>query len=421
MAGDSWRLKRREILAGMGAGALSTLAGRALAEDPVIENMKRAAALARTDREGNTVAALEAIDTFEPILSLDTAYNLELAILQHEQIVKNGGWGELARNVVGLVAGTTASPVSFLKRRLMASGDLEETARASDLFDAELDAALRRFQARHGLYVTGKIDPVTFMTLNVPAEQRLAQLRINILRVQQFAQDLTDRYVLVNIPAAAIETVEGGQVFHRHTAVVGRIDRQTPILSSKVYEINFNPYWTVPKSIIRKDLIKYMNEDPEYLNKYNIRIFDYNGNELNPTDINWSTDEAVNYMFRQEPGAENSLGHVRINFHNPYSVYLHDTPGKSLFGENQRFHSSGCVRVADVDAFVAWILRDNGGWDVNAVNATFASGERLDVPVKNPVPLQTTYITAWANRQGVVSFRDDVYNYDAEGKVDFNA
>ncbi|MBU1174473.1 MAG: L,D-transpeptidase family protein [Alphaproteobacteria bacterium] len=420
MAFKGSRVKRRDVLAGLGAGAFAAMTGRAFAEDPVIENMRRAAALARTDREGNTVAALEAIDTYEPILSLDTAYNLELAILQHEQIVKNGGWGEMARNAVGLVAGASSNVVIKLKRRLMASSDMEETERVGDLFDAEMDAGIRRFQARHGLHITGKIDPETYMMLNVPAETRLAQLRLNALRVQRFAQSLTERYILVNIPAAAIETVEVGQVFHRHTAVVGRIDRQTPILSSQVYEINFNPYWTVPKSIIRKDLIKYMNEDPEYLTKYNIRIFDYNGNELIPTDIDWSTDDAVNYLFRQEPGAENSLGHVRINFHNAHSVYLHDTPSKTLFGENQRFHSSGCVRVDEVDAFVAWILRDSG-WDLAAVQATFASGERLDVPVKSPVALQTTYITAWANRQGVVSFRDDVYDYDAAGKVEFDA
>ena len=413
-------MRRRDVLAGLSAGALAAMASHARAEDLVLENMKRAAALARTDREGNTVAALEAIDTYEPILSYDTAYNLELAILQHEQIIKNGGWGELARNAVGLVAGTTTGAVGYVKRRLMASGDMEETARVNDTFSAEMDAGIRRFQARHGLYITGKLDPLTYMTLNVPAETRLAQLRLNLLRVQSFSQSLSDRYILVNIPAAAIETVEGGQVNHRHTAVVGRIDRQTPILSSKVYEVNFNPYWTVPKSIIRKDLITYMNEDPEYLTKYNIRIFDYSGNELNPTDIDWSTDDAVQYMFRQDPGAENSLGHVRVNFHNAYSVYLHDTPGKSLFGENQRFHSSGCVRVDEVDAFVSWILRDDG-WDINAVRAAFESGERLDVPVKSPVPLQTTYITAWANRQGVVSFREDVYQYDAAGKVDFSA
>ena len=420
MVGESLRLKRRELLAGMGAAAAFAMTTGARAEDPILDEMRRAAVLAKTDRQGNTVAALEAIDTTEPILSADTAYNLELAIMQYEQIARKGGWGEMSRNVVGLVAGSSRGSVGPLKRRLMLSGDMEETERVNDTADEYLDAGIRRFQARHGLVITGKVDPLTFMTLNVPVEERLAQLRINALRVQNFSKDLSDRYIVVNIPAAAIETVSLGRVFNRHTAVVGRIDRQTPILSSKVYQINFNPYWTVPKSIIRKDLIKYMNEDPEYLTKYNIRIFDNKGNELNPTDIDWSTDEAVKYMFRQDPGAENSLGHVRINFHNAFDVYLHDTPGKSLFSENERFYSSGCVRVDKVDELVSWIL-NSPEWDVAAIDAVFNSAERMDVDVKDPVPLQTTYITSWANRQGVVSFRDDVYDYDAAGKVDFSS
>jgi murein L,D-transpeptidase YcbB/YkuD len=112
---------------------------------------------------------------------------------------------------------------------------------------------------------------------------------------------------------------------------------------------------------------------------------------------------------------------VKINFYNPHDVYLHDTPQKSLFGENARFHSSGCVRVEGVDELVAWLLRDNGGWDLNSVDAAFGSNERLDVAVSNPVPIHTTYISAWANRQGAVSFRDDVYQYDAAGKVTFES
>jgi len=163
-----------------------------------------------------------------------------------------------------------------------------------------------------------------------------------------------------------------------------------------------------------------MNEDPHYLTKYRIHIYDDKGNEVQPSQIDWSTDEAVNYSFRQDPGAENSLGHVRINFHNPYDVYLHDTPSKGLFGENRRFHSSGCVRVEDVADMVAWLLADQG-WDLPAVEAIFNSGERLDVNIKKPTPIHTTYITAWANRQGAVSFREDVYEYDAAGTVNFDA
>ena len=126
-------------------------------------------------------------------------------------------------------------------------------------------------------------------------------------------------------------------------------------------------------------------------------------------------------MYRQEPGAANSMGHCKINFYNPFDCYLHDTPSKALFDENARFHSSGCVRVEGVNQLVNWLLRDNGDWDQNRVDNTFDSLERLDVECKARVPIHTTYITAWANRQGTVSFRDDVYKFDEQGKVSFDA
>jgi murein L,D-transpeptidase YcbB/YkuD len=208
-------------------------------------------------------------------------------------------------------------------------------------------------------------------------------------------------------------------VQRRHTAVVGRIDRQTPILKSRIHQINFNPFWNVPVSIIRRDLIKHMNENPNYLTEQKIRIYDNADRELQPTDINWQTEEAVNYRFRQDPGPLNSMGNVKINFHNPHAVYLHDTPTKGLFGDNARFLSSGCVRVDQVSDFVSWVLRDTSGWGAPEVGNVFASGERKDVDVRNPVELHTTYISAWANRNGVVSFRDDVYEFDMAGKVTF--
>jgi murein L,D-transpeptidase YcbB/YkuD len=129
----------------------------------------------------------------------------------------------------------------------------------------------------------------------------------------------------------------------------------------------------------------------------------------------------VKYTFRQDPGAENSMGHCKIDFYNKHDVYMHDTPQKALFGENARFHSSGCVRCEGIDGLAAWLLRDNGGWDVPTVQAAFESNERLDVPLSNQVPIHTTYITAWANRQGTVSFRDDVYQHDAAGTVTFES
>jgi murein L,D-transpeptidase YcbB/YkuD len=320
----------------------------------------------------------------------------------------------------GLSLGKTRRVVRDLKRRLMINGDMPPEQRIDDTFDDRLDGAVRLFQARHGLIINGAIDEPTYYAMSVPTEYRLNQLRLNAMRVEQWASALSDRYVVVNIPAATIEAVEGSQVVQRHLAVVGKVDRATPILNSKVHQIKFNPYWTVPRSIIRKDLIKYMNEDPEYLTKFRIRIFDGKGNEVQPYQIDWSTEDAVQYTFRQDPGAENSMGHCKIDFYNPHDVYLHDTPQKALFGENARFHSSGCVRVEGVDELAAWLLRDNGGWDVNTVLAMFQSNETMEVPLNNQVPIHTTYITAWANRQGTVSFRDDVYQFDAQGLVNFS-
>ena len=393
---------------------------RAQENDSIWDFLTRNRVMRDVDKDGNTATALSLIDTIEPILSFDTAYNLQLAIQNYEQfIAANGSWDLPSRETFGLTLGKSGRAVKELKRRLMINGDMAIEKRTNDQYDERLDAAVRLFQARHGLIINGQVDEPTFYALSVPADYRLNQLRLNAMRVEQFASALSDRYVVVNIPAATIEAVEASSVVQRHTAVVGKVERATPILNSKIHQIKFNPYWTVPKSIIRKDLIRYMNEDPEYLTKYRIRIFDGNGNEVMPTDIDWSTEEAVKYTFRQDPGAENSMGHCKIDFYNPHDVYLHDTPQKALFGENARFHSSGCVRVDGVDQLVAWLLRDNGGWDIGAVQSVFNSNERLDVPLNHQVPIHTTYITAWANRQGSVSFRDDVYNFDAQGTVTF--
>ncbi len=412
-------ISRRGFVAGSSA---LLLAGPALAqeEDNFWSSPGRRRLMRDTDQDGNTATAKSLVDSIEPILSYDTAYNLQLSIQNHEQfIAAGGGWEAPSRETFGLSVGKNGKAVGQLKQRLMTNGDMPYERRVNNSFDNALDAAVRRFQARHGLIINGQVDEPTFYALSVPVEYRLNQLRLNAMRIEQWASALSDRYVVVNIPAATIEAVEGGQVVQRHTAVVGKVDRATPILNSKVHQVKFNPYWTVPKSIIRKDLIKYMNEDPEYLTKFRIRIFDGRGNELMPTDIDWSTDQAVQYTFRQDPGPENSLGRCKIDFYNKHDVYLHDTPQQSLFSENARFYSSGCVRVEQVETLIAWLLRDNGNWDVDAVRAAFDSGVQDNVALKVQVPIHTTYITAWANRQGSVSFRDDVYNFDAQGTVVF--
>lgn len=416
-------LNRRKLLSSVAAMAASmAIPGMARAEEESIWDI-----LARNRRKNdlnedkNTLTALGIIDTPEPILSFDTAYNIQNAMAYYQQVVAAGGWEPPTRQTFKLAIGKDGRAVINLKRHLMLVGDFERRERVNDQFDDETDLAVRRFQVRHGIIPNGKIDEPTFYALAVPAEQRLAQLQINAARINSLAGGLQERYLLVNIPAASIETVEVGSVLSRHSAVVGKIDRQTPIMSSKVHQIKFNPYWTVPKSIIEKDLIRYMQEDPMYLTNFRIRIFDGAGNEVAPETINWQSLDAVKYTFRQDPGGENSMGHCKIDFYNPYDCYLHDTPAKALFGQNSRFHSSGCVRVEGIDTVASWLLQGNGGWDVAGVQAMFATNENVNVPLTFQMPLHTTYITGWANRQGTVSFRDDIYEYDAAGKINFEA
>ncbi|MEW5422452.1 L,D-transpeptidase family protein [Amorphus sp. 3PC139-8] len=369
------------------------------------------------DRFDATLPAVSAVKSSQPTLSPETASYIEQSIQRYQQIVSKGGWPLLPPGQPELRLGVKDQRVKILRQRLMISGDLSQTAGAALTFDSYVDAAVRRFQLRHGLNPDGVVDQNTQIAMNVPADVRLRQLETNLVRVRSMSGYLGDRYVMVNIPAAEIEAVENGQVRSRHTAVVGKIDRPSPVLSSKIYEINFNPYWTVPVSIIKKDLIPKMKEDPEYLTRNHIKIYRWGNTEeeFQPTDIDWNTDEAAQYMFRQEPGEGNSLGSVKLSFHNQYQVYMHDTPAKNLFGQDFRFHSSGCVRVQNVRELITWLLQDNG-WNRAQVDETIRSGERLDVDLKTQTPVYFSYITAWATADGVVHFRQDIYDRDgAEG------
>jgi murein L,D-transpeptidase YcbB/YkuD len=350
-----------------------------------------------------------------PILSPATVAATEAAIQRYQDLAARGGWN-LVPAGAELRVGSKSRAVEALRARLVASGDLDPVAGMGPVFDSFVEAAVKRFQARHGLGQTGVVNEGTFAELNVPAETRLQQLQTNIVRLKAYATDPGARYVAVNIPAASVETVEDGVVYSHHAAGVGKIDRQSPIMQTKATEINFNPFWTVPPSLIKKDLIPKMKADPGYLTDEKIRVFNKEGQEVDPATINWNTNEATQYKYRQDMGADiNSLGFVRVNIPNPYGVYMHDTPSKGIFGDDFRFVSSGCVRVQDVRDYVAWLLKDNPGWGRDQIDEVIRSGQRLDVKLTTPVPVYWVYITGWATPDGVVQFRPDIYQRDGAG------
>lgn len=352
-----------------------------------------------------------------PVLSAAALQATEGAIERYRAFAATGGWAPLQISE-RLSVGAKGAAVTALRQRLVAGGDLDASLVVSPIYDTYVEQAVRRFQARHGLSTTGNINRGTLVALNVPIETRIRQLETNIVRLRTWAGgNLGNRFVVANIPAASVETVENGVVATRHAAGVGKIDRQSPILQTKIPEINFNPTWTVPASIIRKDLIPKMQKEPGYLTENKIRIIGPAG-EIAPEAVNWRSDEATRYTFRQDPGGEfNSLGFVRINIPSPHGVYMHDTPSKGIFGDDYRFVSSGCIRVQNVRDYVAWLLKDTPGWDRDKIDQTIASGERINARLAQPVPVYWVYVTAWATPDGTVQFRDDIYQKDGLGAV----
>jgi murein L,D-transpeptidase YcbB/YkuD len=348
-----------------------------------------------------------------PILSQQTISETEHAIAVYQDLAARGGWNTVPNQTMKV--GTKSNAVVALRQRLMVTGDLDETAGSSPIFDSYVEAGVKRFQARHGINATGVVAQQTVQALNVPAQVRVRQLEINLVRLRAFSGNLGQRFVTMNIPGAAVETVENGQVVTHHAAGVGKIDRQSPVMQAKAVEINFNPFWTVPASIIRKDLIPKMQADPNYLTDNKIRVFNSAGVEVAPTAINWNSMEATQYKFRQDPGGDvNSLGFVRVNIPNPHGVYMHDTPAKGIFGDDFRFVSSGCVRVQNIRDYVTWLLKDTPGWDREHIDEAIRSGQRIDARLSTPVPVYWIYVTAWSN-DGLVLFRDDIYQRDGFG------
>ena len=396
-------LSRRSLLTGSLALIFTPAAG-ALAQQAEWQQNFEGASRSRVSRSTT------------PILSAQTLSATEQMIEQYRGLVARGGW-PLLRGGTGLRLGVKSPEVMALRERLIVTGDLDPAAGESPVYDSYVEAGVRRFQARHGLNATGTLTGPTLAAMNVPAEIRLRQLELNIVRLRAYSGNLGHRYVIVNIPAALVETVQDGVVQTRHAAGVGKMDRQSPVMNAKITEVNFNPYWTVPASIIRKDLIPKMQKDPNYLTDNKIRII-AGGRELSPSQVNWFSDEATRYMFKQDPGGElNSMGFVRINIPNPHGVYMHDTPSRGIFGDDFRFVSSGCVRVQNVRDYIEFLLKDTPGWSREQIDVTFRGGSRTDARLAQPVNVYWTYITAWATPDGLVQFRDDIYNRDGFGNA----
>lgn len=342
--------------------------------------------------------------------ALDKAYG------RHKTLAQKGGW-PLVPGTRMIRPGDDDDRVPVVRRRLVATGDLKSGGGSQSFnYDGELETAVRTFQKRHGLSVSGRVDRLTIAAMNVPVQARMAQIKLNYDRIASLIErgQREERYILVNVPGFQLEAVEGGKVALRNRVIAGRTERQTPEVKAAIRALNFFPYWRVPDSVAQLDLAPKLMKEPEYLAKEQIRVLSgsYVGPEVDATRINWQAFDPKTTKFRQDPGPQNALGLVRLDMPNEHGVYMHDTPMKPLFGRSQRAFSAGCVRVQDVFDLAAWIAKDEPGMDRRRVDDILAAGSAVDITLARPVPVYFAYVTAWADANGNVEFRPDIYGRD---------
>ncbi len=333
------------------------------------------------------------------------------ALIAHEDVAGRGGWPKVPSSLTLLKPDMQGPDVALLKHRLMLSGDLAPSSLPGDIYDASVIDAVKRFQRRHGLSDLGTVGRLTLKALNVPVETRLNQLTATLERLNSKGFVFAERYVVVNIPGASVEAVENGIVQRRHLAVVGRADRQSPVLQASITSVNLNPYWTAPTSIVKADIIPKMRKEPDFLAKSHMKLLGAENREIDPATVNWAGLTAPYFTVRQDPGPDNALGQLKIDMPNSEAVYLHDTPKKSLFRNDVRFNSSGCARVEGVRELAAWLL-EGSEWTLPALEAEIAKGERKNIALKKSVPVAWVYLTGWQGADGQVQFREDIYGLD---------
>ena len=409
-------LSRRRMLLAL-AAAPFVMATKALAQ----QTESIAALGPRQELLGklNTHTGIIAGQNEAAMVTAGSSEAMQGAIAMYEEIVAAGGWRKLPQGK--LEKGVKSAKVIALRERLVREGYMDIDSLSVDApqaYDGQLIGAVRNFQISHGIAPSGKIDARTRTAMDIPATQRLFMLQENLPRVEAYAEGLGARNILVNIPSVQLETVENGKVYARHNIVCGKLERPTPTLASKTTDVTFNPTWNAPASIVMRDLIPKYLKDPEYLDQLNIKVFDgVGGPEIEPSSVDWLNTPPERYHFQQQPGDQNALATVKVNFANKHMVYMHDTPHRELFAQNARFESSGCVRVDQVRLFIDWIMAGQDGFDEAQFEMITASQETYSVPVRNPADVRFMYLTAWATDDGRVNFRPDVYKLDGTGFI----
>ena len=389
--------------AGQGAGSSAGTAAVAHAAQA-----KPAAPVSTPEQRSAAALAL----SHEPTFDEGSAQRIREAALSYSDLAVRGGWPAIPADAK-FALGTQGPNDELLRQRLIVSGDLAAD-QATGAYDDVLTEAVKRFQARHGLALTGTVTPRTMAALNVPVQKRIKQLEASLERLDNMNFPFGQRYVVVNIPATFAEAVEDDKVVRRYRVIVGKTEKPSPTLTAQITSVNLNPTWTVPSSIAKTEISAHMRKDPGYLARMHMEVLDAHDTSIDPHAVDWSGTHTPNFTVRQQNGSWNALGAVKIDMPNAYSVYMHDTNQHNLFNDDYRFDSHGCSRVDNVRDLAAWLLKDQPQWSRAAIDAAIATGQRHDIAVTKKVPVAWIYLTAWMTKDQTVQFRNDIYAQDEQ-------
>lgn len=335
-------------------------------------------------------------DDYEPV---NRQYKmLKKELIKYSAIQNDGGWLPVSTTAKKFVKGDNDTAISMIKKRLYLTGDFRMRD-SSGLFTDSLEAAVKRMQKRYGMKEDGVVGGATLREMNQSIDYRIRQMLINLERLRWVPQEVTSDYLLVNIPQFKLHVYEKGKLSFSMNVVVGSLQHNTVIFNGDLKYVVFSPYWNVPVSIVKNEIMPGIKKNKNYIAGHNMEITGYSGTVPN---------------VRQKPGANNSLGKVKFLFPNSYNIYLHDTPAKSLFGETNRAFSHGCIRLGEPRKLAEFLLRNDSTWTTEKIRKAMDAGKEKYVTLSKPIPVFIGYFTAWVDSEGLLNFRDDVYGHDAK-------
>lgn len=335
---------------------------------------------------------------------------LEKKLIQYLEAKKQGGWGKISPSI----------SASAVRERLSKTGELSNCPVNGNTYDSCLKGAISKYQKNNGITPTGTMNAVTANAMSENVDKRIAKLRLNMDRIKWLNHRFEPRSIMINIPDFMLYFVENNKIKKQMRVVVGAKDHRTPIFSNRVSNIVLNPYWNVPDSIIRKEFMPKLLRNPNAMAGQGIEIrrsWDANAPVISGSSIRWSQysgdDARIPFKFAQPPGPNNALGKVKFLFPNNFAVYMHDTPTKHLFANDVRAYSHGCIRLSEPFELLKIFASFDDSVSLSNANKVLSGKKETNLALKNSIPVDIVYLTAWVDYNGELQFRNDIYGYDA--------